>query len=78
MTHISVKEHPLVARRTRVWIDGEEVTKRCVEADDEAGYVIVFRVRPDGSYVIDHSKQEAVRDRIDGEVYLTVDPEAES
>lgn len=39
---ISVKDGGRVAMFSRVWVDGVEVSDRCFEADDEAGYALCY------------------------------------
>lgn len=42
----------------RVFFNGEDVTNRCVEADDQMGTVILFQRNAQGQFYIDYSKTE--------------------
>lgn len=41
-----------IARHCRIWLDGAEMTSVCCEADDEAGFVRVFRLIDGNPYVV--------------------------
>lgn len=38
----SIAENPELAGKCRAWLDGVEVSSRCIEADEEEGYVLVY------------------------------------
>lgn len=54
---VSVFDRPAVARRTRVWLDGVEVTHDCqiaiVDEPDEAGAVLLLKRNEHGRAYID-------------------------
>lgn len=67
---VTIKEHPKIARHTKALLDGEDVTDRCFAADDEAGYVWMWKLDERGN-------RTRVRERKYGriELYITVPDE---
>ena len=53
-----------------ITLNGEDVTSRCYEADDEAGYVRCFRLNDDGEKFILNG--EVARETLAGEVVIKV------
>jgi hypothetical protein len=69
--HIRATDLPLnMMTRIRVSLNGEEVTKRCVEADDVEGYVI-FQIHDGaGRPVLNPDKSEILTERLAGNVKI--------
>ena len=51
---IKVNETP-IAQLCRVWLDGREVSADCFEADDLAGYVMLYKRNAEGKFYLQHS-----------------------
>jgi hypothetical protein len=51
----------------RVYLDGEDITDRCYEADDVANYAKVFRLR-DGEIYWDYEAGDIAKEVLRGEV----------
>lgn len=45
-------------QRTRVWLDGVDVTSRCFYADDSAGIVRLYRLNAEGKKYVEHAQFE--------------------
>jgi hypothetical protein len=52
----------------RVYLNGEDVTMRCVEFDDMAGYVVLLRHDAWGRSFLDPTTGSAAKERIEGTV----------
>ena len=65
-----------MAARTAVYLNGQEVSSRCVEADDAEGYVYLIERADDGRPLIEvRGKKAHVRKtRMEGEVIIGVAP----
>lgn len=46
------------ARRTRVWFNGVDVTKRCFYADGRRGVVRLFKLNAEGKKYVEHAEFE--------------------
>lgn len=81
MARVSLKDPDVdfeIATRTRVWLDGVEVTSRCFEADEEKGYVLCYVEDEGGHHVFtDESKSELATEILTGAVKIAM-PEAVS
>ena len=62
-------------RQCRVWLDGVEVTRRCVRADDQAGVVTCLQVHPDGSPVRNESQTSFATEELRGVVRIEFPPD---
>lgn len=51
------------ARRTRVWLDGVEVTARCFYADGRRGVVRLYAITPDGRFQVDPAGKVVTEER---------------
>jgi len=73
----SLKENCDVAKRCRVWLDSIEVTHDCFEADEEQGYVLLYKRDETGHLFHDPSGNGAAWERKDGIVRIEVKAEEE-
>lgn len=70
---ISVKDTPSFAASARCWVNEAEVSSRCFEADDEAGYALCYVLETDpskGTFKQDDKTKELLVERLEGVVRL--------
>lgn len=58
------------ARRSRVWLDGVEVTRHCQVADDRAGRVLLLKVNAEGRHYADMRRGVAAKEWRHGQVII--------
>jgi hypothetical protein len=58
---------------TYIQLNGENVTMRCFEADDKAGYVGLYRLNEHGQKFLDDD--EAAKERLEGKVSILIMPQ---
>lgn len=65
-----VKASDPVAKTLRAFIDDEEITNRCFEADDEAGYALVYKHNAEGKKYRDPNGDGAAWERLEGRIRI--------
>lgn len=64
---INVHEHGC---RWRAWLDGEEVSRWCYEANDQEGYVLLFKQNKAGVAYYDPITDDMAREKRFGKVRI--------
>ena len=73
----SMAEDSEFARKCRAWLDGVEVTDDCFEADEEKGYVLIYKRNEAGHHFRDPSTDRPAWERKEGTVRIERKEEAE-
>src|SRR3990167_6545590 len=55
---VSVRETAGWGMKGQAFLNSEDVSARCFEADDIAGYVCLFKLGPNGKFYMDHEREE--------------------
>lgn len=70
---VSVKQHFWLAPDCQAFLDGVEVSADCIEADEEAGYVVVYSKDAAGKkFSSPTNPNEIARERKEGEVRIVL------
>jgi hypothetical protein len=69
---------PIARQVNSVYVDGVDVTKRCFEADDEAGYVCLYKVDERGIPLRDIEREELATETIHGRVIIVFNRDSPS
>lgn len=62
------------ARHYLAFLNGEDVTARCQEADTRAGTVILLKRNAEGNFYFDHEREEIAKERLFGRVTVKRKP----
>ena len=71
---VTANEPGSSGRRVRIWLDDTEVTNDCFEADDVAGYVMVYQKHPDGKVKRHPTEPIPLSERKLGRVRIEIHP----
>ena len=66
---VNVRETPDLLP-CRAFLGGVDVSDDCFEADDEAGYVLLYKKTPEGRKYRESGTDEAAWERIEGDVRI--------
>jgi hypothetical protein len=69
-THAASRRDRKKCRRTRAWLNGEEVTDRCFYADNRRGVVGLYRLDANGHKYVDMARREVAREWRRGKVAI--------
>lgn len=73
---VGVQETPQYIGRCTVRLDGEDVSDRCVWADDEAGEALLYELDDDGQVRVDRDQRCSVRRVHRGNVEIEIHAES--
>jgi hypothetical protein len=59
-------------RVSKIYLNNEDVTRKCYEADDKNGYAMVYKKNNDGEYILTEDGEDVVKEKLEGNVRIEI------